>query len=63
MILGLMMHTAHYHASSGAIYVYGGYRYYIDTLKPTDELWTYVLSDQRWYQRPHTPGQVSSTLL
>ncbi|XP_067940717.1 multiple epidermal growth factor-like domains protein 8 [Watersipora subatra] len=49
---GLMMHTAVYHAASNALYIHGGYRYYIDNQQATNETFFYDISNQRWHKRP-----------
>ena len=48
IVTGLFLHTAVYHNISDAIYIHGGYRYYIDEQFVSNETFFYSVPDHRY---------------
>ena len=61
---GLYGHTAVYHFTYKAIYVFGGYEYQTDGNKPSDNLYALQLSNLSWQLlAPHPSSKVSESLV
>lgn len=46
--LGLYGHSAVYHEQTDAIYVFGGYRFHVETVEPSGELYSLYYPNLTW---------------
>lgn len=45
---GLYGHSAVYHEQTDAVYVFGGYRFHVETVEPSGELYSLYYANLTW---------------
>lgn len=48
LLSGLYGHSAVYHEQTDAIYVFGGYRFHVETVEPSGELYSLYYPNLTW---------------